>query len=448
MNVTYNKVDDLNAVLSVAIEKADYAEKVEKALKNYRKNANVPGFRKGFVPMGLVKKQYEKPLIYDEVNKLLQESVNKYLNDNKVEILGQPLPKEDKSFNWDNETLKFEFELGLAPEFEVDLAEVEIPYHKITVSDDEVEKYIENFRLSYGKMSEAEEVGEGAYIKGVFYELDENGEETSAHYHANIFHKDLKDKKVFDGKKKGDKVEIEAKDIFEDQDKLAQTFGLEDGEIADFNKKLVYKIQDIVNHQKAEINQELFDKVYGEGVVDSEEAFRAKVKEEAEKMYVAEADRVMLTNGLLNLVENKKFDLPKEFLLKWLQFSNQNVDSTEKAEEMYNNAERGMRFQLVEGRVANKYDVSVTREDVEKQAIDAVKQQMKMYGASLNFDDEMLKGIAQQSLQDENQYRQLADQVFAGKLITLFKQNAKLQEKEVSFEDFVEEVKAQNEKTK
>ena len=448
MNVTHVNADDLSAVLTVSIDKADYTDKVNSALKNYKKNANVPGFRKGHVPMGLIKKQYEKPLIYEEVNKLLQENVDKYLTENKIEILGQPLPKEDKSFDWDNDTLKFEFELGLAPQFDVNLEDITLPYHKIQVSEEDVDKYIENFRMRYGKMSEAETAAEGAYLKGVFYELDENGEETAEHYHATIAFNDLKSKELFEGKKKDEKVEVDAKEIFEDDEKLATTFGLEQDEVADFNKKLVFKIQSITNHEKAEMNQEFFDKIYGEGEVDSEEAFRAKVKEESEKMYVEEADRVMLTNGLLHLVENTKFDLPKDFLVKWVQFSNQEADTPEKAEEMYKGAEKGMRFQLVEGKVANKFDISVTKEDIEEQAIEMVKKQMAMYGAGMNFDDDMLKNIAQQALQDEKQYRQLADQVFAGKMLQVFKDNVKLEDKEVSFDEFLEDVKAQNEKTK
>ena len=448
MNVTHVNADDLSAVLTVSIDKADYTDKVNSALKNYKKNANVPGFRKGHVPMGLIKKQYEKPLIYEEVNKLLQENVDKYLTENKIEILGQPLPKEDKSFDWDNDTLKFEFELGLAPQFDVNLEDITLPYHKIQVSDEDVDKYIENFRMRYGKMSEAETAAEGAYLKGVFYELDENGEETAEHYHATIAFNDLKSKELFEGKKKDEKVEVDAKEIFEDDEKLATTFGLEQDEVADFNKKLVFKIQSITNHEKAEMNQEFFDKIYGEGEVDSEEAFRAKVKEESEKMYVEEADRVMLTNGLLHLVENTKFDLPKDFLVKWVQFSNQEADTPEKAEEMYESAEKGMRFQLVEGKVANKFDISVTKEDIESQAIEMVKKQMAMYGAGMNFEDDMLKNIAQQALQDEKQYRQLADQVFAGKMLQVFKDNVKLEDKEVSFDEFLEDVKAQNEKTK
>lgn len=447
MKVTQSKVDDLNAVLTVSVDKEDYAEKVNKALKNYKKNANVPGFRKGQVPMGLIKKQYEKPLIYDEVNKLLQSNVDKYLTENKVELLGQPLPKADENFDWDAEQLNFSFDLGLAPSFEIDLDKLSVPYHKIKVADEDVDKYVDNFRMRYGKMSPAEEVQEGAVLKGVFYELDENDEETAEHYHANLLFSDLKSKELFEGKKNEDKVSIAAQDIFESQDKLASTFGLEGDEVESFDKKLVFKINGVTNHEKAEINQELFDKVYGEGTVDSEEAFRNKIKEEAEKMYVGEADRVMLTNSLLHIVDNTPMDLPKEFLIKWIQFSNKEADTPEKAEELYDKSEKGMRFQLVEGKIANKYELSVTREDVETQAVEAVKQQMTMYGAGADFDDEMLKQIAQSALQNEEEYRRLTDQVFSNKMLKVVKDHVKLEEKEVSFDEFLEDVKAQNEKT-
>lgn len=448
MNFTQSKIDDLNSVLKVTVEKADFADKVSDALKNYRKNANVPGFRKGQVPMSLIKKQYEKPLMYEEVNKLLQSGVDEYLRENKIEILGQPLPQADESFDWDAEELNFGFELGLAPEFDVNLEEITVPYHKITVSEEDVDKYVDNFATRYGKMSVADEVKEGAVLKGVFHELDENGEEVEGnHYHATLRFNQLNDKKSFEGKKKEDKVVVEAKSLYEKPNQLAAALGISEEEAENFDKKLSFKINDITNHVKAEINQELFDKVYGEGEVDSEEAFRNKVKEEAEKMYEGEADRVLLGAVLMNLVDNTSFELPVAFLKKWLKFNQQEPKTDEQIDEIYNNAEKGMRYQLIEGKIAQKHNLEVSQDDVLNEAVDMIKKQMAMYGiANPDMDDEQLKQIAISSLQNESEYKQLADQVFANKMLAVVKEKATLEEKEVSFDDFLEDVKKQNEK--
>lgn len=445
MKFNQSNIDDLNAVLTVTVEKADYQDKVATMLKDYKKSANVPGFRKGQVPMSLIKKQYEKPLMYEEVNKVLQSGINDYLRDNKIDILGNPLPKADETFDWEAEELNFDFELGLAPDFKVELDKVTSPYHKIEVSEEDVNKYVDNFAMRYGKMSVTDEVAEGAILKGVFYELDENGAETAEHYHSTVRFDELKAKDAFSGKKVEDKIEIEAKELFEEEAKLVQTFGLEDG--ADFNKKLSFKINEITAHQKAEINQELFDKVYGEGAVDSEEAFLEKVKEESAKMYEGEADRVMLSAVLMKLVEDSKFELPAEFLKKWLKFNQQEPLTDEQADEMYNNSEKGMRYQLIEGKIATQFDIQVSQDDIMDHAVKMIKQQMAMYGINNpDMDDEQLKQIALSSLQNEEEYRRLTDQVFAEKMLKVFKENVKFEEKSVSFDEFVEEVKQQNEK--
>ncbi|MXV37567.1 trigger factor [Flavobacteriaceae bacterium Ap0902] len=449
MKFIQSKIDDLNAVLTVTVEKDDYADKVNSALKNYKKNANIPGFRKGQVPMSLIKKQHEKPLMYEEVNKLLQSGVDNYLKENKIEILAQPLPKADEKFDWDAENLDFSFDLGLAPSFDIELDNISVPYHKITVSDEDVDKYVENFATRYGKMSSAEEVKKDAIIKGVFHEVNDGGEilEDGEHYHATIHFNQLNDKDTFEGKKREDRIQINNETLFEEPHQLAAALGIEDEQIANFDKNLSFKINEITHHEKAEVNQELFDKVYGEGAVDSEEAFRTRVKEEAEKMYVDESDRVLLGAVLMDAVENTKFDLPVEFLKKWIRFNEQEPKSEEEIDEMYENSEKGIRYQLIEGKLAKKYDITVEQDDVLNQAVDMIKQQMAMYGVSNpEMDDNQLKQIAISSLQNEEEYKKLADQVFAAKMLDVVKDHVNLKEKEVSFDEFIEEVKKQNEK--
>lgn len=449
MNFTQSKIDDLNAVLTVTVDKADYADKVNSALKNYRKNANVPGFRKGQVPMSLIKKQYEKPMMYEEVNKLLQSGVDEYIRENKIDLLGQPLPKADENFDWDAEELNFSFDLGIAPNFDIDLESLSIPYHKITVSDEDVDKYVDNFATRYGKLSAADEVQDGAVLKGVFHMVDANGEEIEGadHYHSMLRYNQLENKEAFEGKKKDDKVLVDAKSLYKEAYQLADALGIEEEEAENFDKKLSFKINEITHHQKAEINQELFDKVYGEGAVDSEESFRARVKDEAEKMYIGESDRVLLGAVLMEIVEKSTFELPAEFLKKWIQFNEQEPKTDEEIDKIYQQAEKGMRYQLIEGKIASQYNLEVSQDDVLDQAVQMMKQQMAMYGVSNpEMDDNQLKQIAISSLQNESEYKKLADQVFATKMLDVIKDKVKLEEKEVSFDEFIEEVKAQNEK--
>lgn len=447
MNITQSKVDDLNSLLTVTIEKSDYKATIDKQLKDYRKNANVPGFRKGHIPMGLIKKQYEKPLIYEEVNKILQTGINEYISENKINILGNPLPKADENFDWDSDELKFEFELGLAPEFDIELSEITVPYYKIEVAEEEVDKYIDNFRTRYGKMSKGEKVEEGAVLKGVFHELGEDDkiDEAAEHYHSTIYFNDLKAKELFEGKKIEDVVVVNAQDLYEEEQTLKDVLGaeLEEG----YNKKLSFKINEISKHEKAEIDQELFDKIYGEGTVSTEEEFRAKVKEESEKMYAGEADRVMLSGALMQITESAEFKLPETFLKKWLKFNNQEPKTDEEIDKIYQDAEKGMRYQLVEGKLAEKYNIEVTQEDISNQAKEAIKQQMAMYGVSPdNLKDEMLQSLAMSSLENDEERQKLADQVFSIKILEILKENINLDEKNVSFDDFIEEVKKQNEK--
>ncbi|MDD3771238.1 MAG: trigger factor family protein, partial [Weeksellaceae bacterium] len=293
MNISQNSIDSLNAVLTVTIEKNDYKEKVENTLKNYRKTANIKGFRKGQVPMSFIKKQYEKAVIFDEVNQLLQSGINDYIQKENLSILGNPLPKTQEDFDWDAEKLNFEFEIGLAPDFKLDLAKVKIEAYKVEVNDEEIDKYVNNFAKRFGSMKSLEKVEEGEVnIKVQVKELDgdknevENGLDTETF----LFVEELAKPKKFIGKKVNDVVTAKMKEISEDNAKLETIFGLTQEEISDFKGLLQLTITEITKMENSPIDSSLFDKVYGEGAVTTEEEFRQRIKEEAEKMYSRETD--------------------------------------------------------------------------------------------------------------------------------------------------------------
>lgn len=433
MNITKNTTDKLNAVLTVTVEKADYQEKVVDVLNQYRKTANIKGFRKGQVPMSFVKKQYEQAVIFDTVNEILQKSVSDYINTEKLSILGNPVPVM-KEVDWNADQLSFDFELGLAPEFEVDLSKVEVESYKVKVAEDEIQKYVDNFAARFGSLKSLAEAEAEAVLK---VEAAVEGQEAKPTF---IRLEELKDASAFIGKKVGDVIEVNSNDIFDTAEEAAQQLNTE---VTEEGTKVTYTIKEINKAEKAEVNQELFDKVYGEGAVDSEEAFRNKIKEESENMYNKESDKQIINDVVAKLLETVQFDLPTEFLTKWLISSNENVTSEEQAKEELAKMDKGLRYQLIEAKIAELNNVEVNAEEVKEAAFAAIKDQLKMYGQN-SIPEDTLQQIAMSALQNQEEYNRLSYQVFTDKMLDIFKNNVKLNEKEVTFDEFVDIITEKN----
>ena len=433
MNITKNTTDKLNAVLTVTVDKADYQEKVVDVLNQYRKTANIKGFRKGQVPMSFVKKQYEQAIIFDTVNELLQKSVSEYINTEKLSILGNPVPVM-KDVDWDAEQLSFDFELGLAPEFDVDLSKVDVESFKVKVEDEEIQKYVDNFAARFGSLKSLAEAEAEAVLK---VDAQVEGEEAKPTF---VRLEDLKDTAAFIGKKVGDVVEVNSNDIFDTTEEAIQQLNTE---VAEGGVNVTYTIKEINKAEKAEVNQELFDKVYGEGTVDSEEAFRNKIKEESENMYSKESDKQIINDVVSKLLDTVKFDLPTEFLTKWLISSNENVSTEEQAKEELAKMDKGLRYQLIEAKIAEVNNVEVNAEEVKEAAFAAIKDQLKMYGQT-SIPEETLQQIAMSALQNQEEYNRLSYQVFTDKMLDIFKNNVKLNEKEVTFDEFVDIITEKN----
>lgn len=432
MNIIRNSIDDLNAVLTISIDKADYKEKVEKALENYRKTATIKGFRKGQVPMSFVRKQFEKNMIFEEVNQLLQNGINDYIQKEQISILGNPLPKQQDSIDWDADQLNFEFELGMAPEFDIDLSKIKTTGYKVNVTEEEVQKYVDNFSQRFGTLRPLDAVEEGSNIK-VDLKVDGVEKETF------LFSDELANQKKFIGKKVGDVIKAKSKDLYEDKTNLEQILEKSAEELADFDGEIELTIKEITKTDKAEMNQELFDKVYGEGVVSTEEEFREKIKEESEKMYVRETDKQLMNDVVDELIKTTKFDLPNDFLARWLDFSNEKIESVEQAAEEVKKMEESLRYQLIEAKIAQTYDLKVGHEDVQDATKRIIKEQFAMYGQS-NIPDEDLNHIVQSSLGNQQEYQRIADQVFADKMLNVFKDNVSVKEKGITFDEFIEVV--------
>ncbi len=438
MNITKENVDALNAVVKVEISAADYQDKVEAILVDHRKKADIPGFRKGQVPMGMIKKQYGKSIMIDEVNKLLQDSLNNYLVEEKLDILGNPLPRMQEDFNWDADDFAFEFELGLVPEFEVKLdAKNKITKYDIVADDELLTKEVENIQKRFGKIVPQETVVEGVAIAGTFVNEERELEKKSTIELDSI--KGKSNQKLFIGAKVGDVIELNTKGLFDDDHKLMGALGLSHDEIHDLDIPVSFTIEEINVTELAEVNQELFDKVFGPDVVKSVEELKEKIKEDAEKQFLTQADQQLLNAVTEYLVENTKFDLPAEFLKKWIAVAGEKPMTPEQASEEYEKSEKGLRYQLIEGKVLKDNDIKLDFQELKDFTKGFVKAQMAQYG-QLNPEEKELDDIVQRVLSNQEEAKRLQEQLVSQKLLTFYKEAITFKVKEVNYEGFVKEV--------
>ncbi|MGC4041307.1 MAG: trigger factor [Flavobacterium sp.] len=435
MNITRNNVDALNAIVTVEVAKNDYAEKVEKVLADYRKNASIPGFRKGAVPMSLIQKQYGKAVLLDEVNKLLQDNLNNYLVEEKLDILGNPLPKVTEDFNWDVEDYKFEFELGLAPEFTVDLAaKNNLVQYKIIADDKMLDEQIARIQKQYGKLIAKDTVEEGDDVAGVFANAEKgiNNRTTLA---LDVF-KDKKTAKAFIGKKVGDVVTLKTKGLFDDDHKLMDYLAVGHDDVHGLDIEVTFTIDEVIAHEPANLDQELFDKLFGPKVVTSVAELKAKIKEDAEKQFAQQADQKFLNDVTEFLIENTKFDLPAAFLKKWIMNAGENPMTAEEAEEEYNKSEKGLRYQLIEGKVMTENNLQLTFDELKAYTSELIKKQMAQFG-QMNPTDEDVQGIVARVMSNQEEVKRLSEQVMSEKTLNLFKDKVKAKSKEVSYDEFI-----------
>ena len=438
MKITKEDIDALNSVVKIDITANDYQEKVDTQLHDYRKKANIPGFRKGHVPMSLVKKQYGKSVMIDEVNKLLQESLNKFLVEEKLDVLGNPLPKMKENFSWDEDQFTFEFELGLAPDFEVNLKPKKaITAYKIIADNKMISTQLDNIREQYGKLITQSAVEENSNVTGTFVNEEKEIEKKSTFKLEKI--KGKANVKKFVGAKIGDTIELKSKGLFTDDHMLMNVLGLSHDDAHDFDAKLNFSIEEITKTELAELDQDLFDKIFGAGLVKSEDEFKNRLKEDAEKQFASQSDQQLLNAVTESLIENTKFDLPAEFLKKWLAVSGEKPMTAEQAGEEYERSEKGLRYQLIEGKLMTDHKLQITYDDLKDYTKGFVRAQMAQFGDN-KIEDKELDDIVNRVLSNQEEVKRLSDQLKNEKLLKFFKENIKLKTKEVTYEDFIKEV--------
>jgi len=444
MNIVRKDHDSVNATLTISIEKADYSEKVEKTLRDYRKKANIPGFRPGMVPMGLLKKMYGKSILADEINKMLSDELYKYIRENNINILGEPLPNEEEQKEIDfntQEDFEFSFDLGLAPEFEVELNKKDkVKFYHIAASDEMVNNQVKSYTGRYGKYAQEETVEEKDMVKGLIVELEggqvkEDGIQVSDAVLTPAYMKDEASKNSFVGKKVGDQVTFNPKTAFENEAEIASLLKVKKEELAGLSADFLFTIESNTRYHEAEVNQELFDKVYGDGVVTSEEEFIGRIKATIEEQLQQDSNYKFGIDAREALI--KKYNdlvFPDAFLKRWLLATNKELTS-EKIEEDYPKMIADLKWQLIKDKIARANNVQVENEDVQAYGRQVARAQFAQYGMT-GLDDAILDNYAKDMFKNEEQLRNIIDRVAENKVIDIVKNTVKLDTKEVSIEEF------------
>jgi len=444
MNITRENTDDLNAVLKIQVEKADYEGNVEKVLRDYRKKANIKGFRPGMVPFGLIKKMYGKAVQIDEINKIVTENIQKYLVDEKVEILGDPLPRSDdhEKINFDTqESFTFSFDLGLAPSFEIKLGKKnKIVYYEIEADEKMKNDYLSNYTRRYGKYEKALISEEKDLLKGKIEAINDDGipvpdgisvDDTTLSIEIIS---DKKIKKQFIGKAENDSIDFDLLKTFPNEHEIAGLLKKQKEEVAGINGSFRFTVNEISRFRQAEMNQELFDRIYGEGAVSSEAEFRKKTEEEIINNLKHESDYKLGLDIKKTAIEKTDFNLPEEFLKRWLLKVNEKT-TKEQIEKEFDSFTHDLKWQLIRNKIARMNEIKVTEEELLREAEIITRNQFHQYGL-FYATDEQVENYAKETLKREEDAKRIADKILEEKTIGLIREMVKLDTKSVSIEEF------------
>jgi trigger factor len=446
MNVTRQDVDALNALLKVEIVPGDYQDKVKSTLEKYRKTAKIPGFRPGHVPFGIVQKQYGKGVLADELNKIVNDGLYQFIAENKIDILGNPIPKagSDVDGNFDKpENFTFEFEIGLSPQFELPLsAKSKFDHVKVKIDDALISKQIEDLTRRYGKLISSDTVGEKDMILAQFVELNADGEikEGGILHSSTIsmeFVKDAKAKKALEGKAIGDKVVVNPAHVSRGGNDTAAMLGIQEAALETISDQFQMTINEIKHMEAAELNQELFDRLFGEGAISSEKELKARIADDLRNMFANDSDRLLTRTIYDELLEKTAIHLPDAFLKRWIKLSNEKPISDEQLDAEYDGYAKSLKWQLIQTSIFKNNDIKLDNQEVIEFTKGLLVSNYAQYGIPAPDDSELTKS-ALQVLGNKEEANRIYDMLAEQKLTQYFKSTVKLTEKEISYDDFVE----------
>ena len=446
MNVSLQNIDKVSALLTVKLEKADYQEKVDKSLKNFRQKAQMPGFRKGMVPMSLVKKMYGKSVVAEEVNKILSETVYKYIQDNKVNILGEPLPNEEKQAEIDFETMEefeFVFDIALAPEFKAEVSATDkVTYYDIEISDEMVDGQVKSYTQRNGKYEKVDVYADNDMLKGLLAELDEAGNTKEGGIQVEgavmmpAYMKNDEQKAIFAGAKVNDVLVFNPNTAWDGNAAELASLLKVDKEVApEVKSNFSYQVEEITRFVPGDLNQEIFDQVFGKDAVKTEEEFRAKVKETLAGQFVADSDYKFLLDARQVLMEKVgKLEFPEAILKRIMRLNNPDKDD-KFIEDNFAKSIEELTWHLIKEQLVKANDIKVEQDDVTNMAKDATRAQFAQYGM-ITVPDDILDNYAKEMLKKKESVENLVNRVVETKLAAALKGQMKLEKKAISVEDF------------
>lgn len=446
MNVSLQNIDKVSALLTVKIEKADYQEQVSKSLKTLRQKAQVPGFRKGMVPMSLIQKMYRKSVVAEEVNKMLSDQIYKYIKDNNIHILGEPMPNEEKqpAINFDSmEDYEFLFDLAIAPEFDLKVtAKDKVNYYNIDVTDEMVENQIKTYTQRNGKYDKVDTYEDNDMLKGLLAELDENGNTKEGGIQVEgavimpSYIKNEEQKAIFNGTKVNDVVVFNPYKAYEGHEaEISSLLKVDKADVSNMTADFSFQVEEITRFVSGEINQELFDQVFGEGVVKNEEEFRAKVKETVANQFTADTDYKFLLDAREMLIKKVgDIEYPEALLKRFMLLNNQDKGE-EFVNENFKKSLDELTWHLIKEKLVKEYGLKVEQEDVINMAKETTRAQFAQYGM-MTIPDDILDNYAQEMLKKRENIDNLVNRALDTKLSAQLKEKVKLNSKTISVDAF------------
>ena len=451
MNITKETIDELNARVTIKLAPADYQPLVEKTLKEHARKAKMPGFRPGKVPVGVVKKMYGPSVLVDEVNKMLGNKLYEFIGNEKIDILGNPLPSEsvEPKADWENPAeMEFTYDLGLAPKIDLELGKnFKFEHYIIEATDKDIENSLENISKRSGQMVEHDTIADNDLVRVQWVELNEDGtiKEGGVLNVSSISLDNLTEdvKKPLIGAKLGDVIKVNFRDFSSNETDMAAMLAVSKADLETVNDLFKITIEKIQRLTPAELNEELFKKMYPDGSVTNLDGLKAKIKQDYADYFVKESDRKLKNDMVLSLLKNTKIELPDEFLKRWLLTIGEKKATIEEVDQEYPNYRDGLRWQLIENKIIRENDIKVSHDELKDGVRDQLRQQFAYYGMQ-QADDEMMEDMVQKFMQRQEEVKKINDQLYDQKVMEFFKDKATLSESKTTSEKFYEMLAKEN----
>ena len=436
MKISTTKKNKLYGIITIVIEKDDYEQKVASVLKKYSKTASIPGFRKGFVPLSLIKKQYGSAVKVDEINKLIDSNLKKYINDEKLDLLGGPIPSENNDLDWTSEKISFDFEIGYSPDFKLNFKPKKpIIQYEIIPDKKNIDDQIKNIQARYGKLISKPKIKEKYEITGSFFS-DDNKINESIVFTTDILKPSLR-KKVL-GLTIGKEIEEQVSKIFKDSKDISLKLKTESTEKEQLNKVIKVRINEINEREPAELNKDLFDKIFGKGLVKNISQMKNKLSEDFIKQFQTQTNQKLMNDIIEFLISSTKIDLPKDFLTKWIQLNSDKKITLDEAKLEYEKSAKGMKYQLIESKIIIENNLQVNIDDLKKYTSDLIKTQMQQYGQSV-IDEKNIEQTVARVMSNKDEVKRLTEQLSGERILNFFKENISYKSKKLTYDQFIKE---------